>query len=120
MDQSEISKLIHVIFYGDNYSLLVQGMCSFLKGHKLWLYVTGQRHPPKQQKDETEDAFALRLEDWDGVNHQIITWLRNTSTPSVSMEFRGYDTTKDVWDMFASRYSRSDGTQEHQLMVTLY
>jgi hypothetical protein len=48
--------------------------------------VTGQRHPPKQQKDETEDAFVLQLEDWDGVNHQIITWLRNTSTPSVSME----------------------------------
>uniref|UniRef100_A0A2N9GH63 Integrase catalytic domain-containing protein n=1 Tax=Fagus sylvatica TaxID=28930 RepID=A0A2N9GH63_FAGSY len=46
-------------------------------------------------KDETEDAFALRLEDWDGINHQIITWLRNTSTPSISMEFEGYDTTKD-------------------------
>ena len=44
-------------------------MCSFLKGRKLWLYVTRQRHPPQQQKDETEDAFALRLEDWDGVNH---------------------------------------------------
>ncbi len=26
----------------------------------------------------------------------IITWLRNTLTPSVSMEFGGYDTTKDV------------------------
>uniref|UniRef100_A0A2N9GFC2 Reverse transcriptase Ty1/copia-type domain-containing protein n=1 Tax=Fagus sylvatica TaxID=28930 RepID=A0A2N9GFC2_FAGSY len=38
----------------------------FLKGRKLWLYVTGQRHPSKQQKDKTEDAFALRLEDWDG------------------------------------------------------
>ena len=49
--------------------------------------MTGQRHPPKQQKDKIEDAFALRLEDWDGINHQIITWLRNTSTPSVSMEF---------------------------------
>uniref|UniRef100_A0A2N9F2K6 Integrase catalytic domain-containing protein n=1 Tax=Fagus sylvatica TaxID=28930 RepID=A0A2N9F2K6_FAGSY len=46
-------------------------------------------------KDENEDAFALRIEDWDGINHQIITWLRNTSTPSISMEFEGYDTTKD-------------------------
>uniref|UniRef100_A0A2N9J5X0 GAG-pre-integrase domain-containing protein n=1 Tax=Fagus sylvatica TaxID=28930 RepID=A0A2N9J5X0_FAGSY len=65
-----------------------------------------QRLPPKQQKDETEDVFALQLEDWDGVNHQIITWLRNTSTPSVSMEFGGYDITKDIWDMLASRYAR--------------
>ena len=64
MAQSEIiSKPIHVILDGDNYSLWAQGMCSFLKGRKLWLYVTGQHHPPKQQKDETEDAFALRLED---------------------------------------------------------
>uniref|UniRef100_A0A2N9IJZ0 Integrase catalytic domain-containing protein n=1 Tax=Fagus sylvatica TaxID=28930 RepID=A0A2N9IJZ0_FAGSY len=64
--------------------------------------------------------FALRLEDWDGVNHQIITWLHNTSTPSVSMEFGGYDTAKDVWDMLASRYAGSDGAREHHLMVILY
>uniref|UniRef100_A0A2N9HM25 Integrase catalytic domain-containing protein n=1 Tax=Fagus sylvatica TaxID=28930 RepID=A0A2N9HM25_FAGSY len=121
MAQNEIiSKPIHVILDGDNYSLWAQGMCSFLKGRKLWLYVTGQRHPPTPQKDESEDAFALRLEDWDGVNHQIITWLRNTSTPSVSMEFGGYDTAKDVWDMLASRYAGSDGAREHHLMVTLY
>jgi hypothetical protein len=82
--------------------------------------VTGQCHPPKQQKDETEDAFALRLEDWDGVNHRIIIWLRNTFTPSVSMKFGGYDTAKDVWDMCASRYAGSDGAREHHLMVTLY
>jgi hypothetical protein len=75
---------------------------SFLKSRKLWLYVTRQRLPPKQQKDETEDAFALRLKDWDGVNHQIITWLRNIFAPSVSMEFGSYNTAKDVWDMLAS------------------
>ena len=105
MAKSKISKPIHVILDGNNYSLWVQGMCSFLKGRKLWLYVTGQRHPPKQQKGETEDAFTFRLKDWDGINHQIITWLCNTSTPSVSMEFRGYDTAKDVWNMLASQYA---------------
>ena len=92
-------------------------MCNFLKGCKLWLYVTRQRLPPKQQKDETKDTFTLRLEDWDDVNHQIITWLRNTSTPSVSMEFGGYDTAKEVWDMLASQYVGLDGTREHHLMI---
>jgi hypothetical protein len=36
------------------------------------------------------------------------------------MEFEGYDTAKDVWDMLASRYAGSDGAQEHHLMLTLY
>jgi hypothetical protein len=36
------------------------------------------------------------------------------------MEFRGYDTAKDVWDMLASRYAGSDGAREHHLMITLY
>jgi hypothetical protein len=119
MAKSKISKPIHIILDGDNYSFWAQGMCSFLKGHKLWLYVTGQRHPPKQQKDKTKDAFALRLEDWDSINHQIITWLRNTSTPSVSMEFRGYDTAKDVWNMLASQYAGSDGAREHYVMTRI-
>uniref|UniRef100_A0A2N9JBG9 Reverse transcriptase Ty1/copia-type domain-containing protein n=1 Tax=Fagus sylvatica TaxID=28930 RepID=A0A2N9JBG9_FAGSY len=70
-------------------------------------------------KDETKDSFALQLEDWDGINRQIITWLHNTSTPSVSMEFGGYDTAKDVWEMLASRYARSDGAREHHLMSQL-
>ena len=66
MAQIEISKPIHVILDENNYSLWVQG-------RKLWLYVTEQCHPPKQENVETEESFALRLEDWDGVNHQIIT-----------------------------------------------
>ena len=48
MAQNEISKPIHVILDGDNYSFWTQGMCSFLKGRKLWLYVTRQCHPPKK------------------------------------------------------------------------
>ena len=113
MAQSEISKPIYVILDGNNYFLWTQGMCSFLKGRKLWIYVTGQRLPPKQQKDKTEDALALQLEDQDDVNYQIITWLRNTSTPSVSIKFGSYDTAKDVWDMLASRYVESDGIVDH-------
>ena len=48
MAESKISKPIHVVLDGDNYFLWAQGMCTFFKGCKLWLYVTGQRHPPKQ------------------------------------------------------------------------
>ncbi|KAK9991496.1 hypothetical protein SO802_026481 [Lithocarpus litseifolius] len=69
---------------------------------------------------ETDDAYAICFEDWDGSNHQIITWLCNTSTPSVHKASGGYNTSKEVWVMLASRYSGSDGAREHNLMVTLY
>ena len=36
------------------------------------------------------------------------------------MEFRGYDIAKNVWDMLASQYARSDGAREHHLIITLY
>uniref|UniRef100_A0A2N9FV65 Reverse transcriptase Ty1/copia-type domain-containing protein n=1 Tax=Fagus sylvatica TaxID=28930 RepID=A0A2N9FV65_FAGSY len=49
----------------------------------------------------------LRLEDWDDINHLIITWLRNTSTPSVSMEFGGYDTLRqDLGERITTFHSR--------------
>jgi hypothetical protein len=67
MAQNEISKPIHIIFDRDDYYLWAQAMCSFLKGRKLWLYMTGQRLPPQQLKDKNANAFAFQLEDWDGV-----------------------------------------------------
>ncbi len=71
-------------------------MCSFLKGRKLWLYATGHHQPLIQKEEESADAFTIRLEDLNGINHKIIIWLRNTSTSSVSLKFWGYKTTKDV------------------------
>lgn len=96
-------------------------MCScFLKGCTLRLYVIGQCKAPERKEGESDDAYAICFEDWDGSNHQIITWLRNTSTPSVHKESGGYNTPKEVWGMLASRYSGSDGAREHNLMVALY
>jgi hypothetical protein len=57
---------------------------------------SGQRQSSIQQKEETRYAFALRLEDWDCINHQIITWLCNISTSFVSIELEDNETTKDV------------------------
>ena len=64
MAQSEISKPIHVILKGDNYFLWAQGTCSFFKGRKLWLYVTGQRHPlnNKGMKLKMHSLFDSKIE----------------------------------------------------------
>ena len=40
MPGDEISCPIHVIFYEDNFAQWSQAMRSYLKGRKLWLYVS--------------------------------------------------------------------------------
>ncbi|GFY87130.1 cytochrome P450, family 96, subfamily A, polypeptide 10 [Actinidia rufa] len=46
----------------------------FLKGRKLWRYVTGDIKAPTQGAAETSTEFIVRLEEWDSKNHQIITY----------------------------------------------
>ena len=83
----EISRLIHVIFNGDNFAWWSQAIRSYLKVRKLWLYVSGDHPIPKQVNKETDSAYAIQIEDWESANHQIITWFRNTSISSIVDEF---------------------------------
>ncbi|XP_059638931.1 A-agglutinin anchorage subunit-like [Cornus florida] len=95
-----------------------QSMRSFLKGRKLWSYVTGDRTTLTQAIKETSYAYVTRVEDWDSNNdHKIIIWLRNTSNSSIGIEFGSYETAKEIWDMLVSRYSGSDGARQFQLML---
>ena len=59
----EISRPIHVIFNGDNFAQWSQAMRSYLKGRKLWLYVSGDRPIPEQVDKETDSAYVIRIED---------------------------------------------------------
>ena len=71
-------------------------MHSYLKGHKLWLYVSSDRPIPEKVDKETDSAYAIRIKDWESVNHQIITWFCNTSIPSIVDEFDNLDIAKEV------------------------
>ena len=64
-------------------------MRSYLKGYKLWLYVSGDRPIPEQVDKETDSAYAIRIED-------CITWFRNTSISSIGDEFGNIDIAKEV------------------------
>ena len=46
------------------------------------------------------------LDKWDGKNHQILTWFHNTCANVIKLDFRRFDTTKEIWDFLESRYSR--------------
>jgi hypothetical protein len=55
----------------------------FLRGRKLWHYVSREIVVPKPLNGETEDKFRNRLENWDSVHNKIIFWFINTLVPSI-------------------------------------
>ena len=120
MAGDEISCLIHVIFNGDNFAQCFQAMCSYLKGRKLWLYVSGDLPIPEQVDKETDSAYAISIEDWESANHQIITSFRNTSIPSIVDEFDNINIAKEVWDLLVTRYVGPSGARNFKLTCELY
>ena len=71
-------------------------MRSYIKGRKLWLYVSGDRPIQEKADKETDSAYAIRIEDWESANHKIITWFHNTSIPSIIDEFGNLVIAKEV------------------------
>jgi hypothetical protein len=120
MEKPDISQPITIVLSGSNYNLWIQGMKSFLIGHKLWRIVIGDITKPTKEKDESDTKFANRLEDWDSKNHQIITWFRNTSVPAIHIQFADYDSAKEIWDFLANRYQTTGLAHYYQLWTTLH
>ena len=120
MSGDDISRPIYVIFNGDNFAQWSQAMRSYLKGRKLWLYVSGDLPIPEQVDKETDSTYAIRIEDWESANHHIITWFRNTSIPSIVDEFGNIDIAKEVLDLLVTRYARPSGARNFKLTRELY
>jgi hypothetical protein len=120
MAQNEIIHHVQTILDGTNYMVWSQSMRSFLKGCKLWLYVTGEVKKPVKGASKSDEAFTTRHIDWDSKHHQILTWFRNTTIPSIFALFGSFDEAKGAWDMLASRYSSVDGAHEYQLLFELF
>ena len=120
MPGDKISRPIHVIFNGDNFAQWSEVMRSYLKGCKLWLYVSGDRPIPEQVDKETDSAYAIQIEDWESANHHIITWFRNTSISFIVDEFGNIDIAKEVWDLLVTRYAGPSGARNFKLTRELY
>ena len=120
MPSDEISHLIHVIFNGDDYAQWSQAMRSYLKGRKLWLYVSGDHPIPEQVDKENDSAYAIRIEDCESANHHIITRFRNTSIPSIVDDFGNTNIAKEVWDLLVTRYAGLSGARNFKLTHELY
>ncbi|KAK2981526.1 hypothetical protein RJ640_023548 [Escallonia rubra] len=111
---------ISIILDGSNYILWAQAMHSFIKGKKLWRYLTGDITIPVKTADEPQLKFDERLDYWDSKNHQIITWFRNTSVLSIYQQFGRYNTAKEIWDLLAQRYTTTDLAHQYQLHDSLH
>lgn len=61
-----------------------------------------------------------RLDERDNKNHQIITWSRKTSLPSVNLQFVKYEIAKEVWDFLACRYKNTGSAHHYHIWTTLY
>ncbi|XP_072084315.1 uncharacterized protein [Arachis hypogaea] len=133
MEKSDVFQPIPVILNDSNYAHWVEAMRGFLKGRKLWRYVIGDIACPvkptvgdkskegaSKSNEDAEKDYAEKLEDWDSKNHQIITWFRNTSTPGIYLQFGHFETTKEVWDHLAKRYTISDLSHQYQLLKKLH
>ncbi|KAL6328709.1 hypothetical protein AAG906_003395 [Vitis piasezkii] len=95
-------------------------MRSFLKGRMLWHYCTGVMTIPVKGASEGDVVFLNRMIEWDSHNHMILTWIRNTSIPSISNLMGSFDDAKSAWDMLAKRYSTTHGSLKYQLVVELH
>ena len=114
MAQNDVSQLINIILDGTNYSHLAYAFQNFLHSCKLWKYITTHVTALVASDGKSSEQFAARFEEWDSDNHQIITWITNTSVPAINRLFRCFDTAKGVWDFLADRYTTTDLSRQYQ------
>jgi len=119
MEKLDVVQPIKTIMHGSNYVIWSQEMSSFLKGRWLWRYATGEITNPIKQKNEDETKFYEWLEEWDSKNHQILTWIRNTTITSIKLQFGRFETAQEVWDLLCNRYSITDIAHQYQLFEKL-
>ena len=65
MEKSDVFQPIPIVLNGFNYTHWVEAICSFLTGRKLWKYVTGDMKCPAKVKDETDEKFIDRMDEWE-------------------------------------------------------
>ena len=95
-------------------------MRDYLKGRKLWFYVFSDCPILEKEDKETDSTYVIQIENWESVNHHIITWFRNTSISSIVDEFGNLDIAKEVWDLLGTWYARPSGAHNFKLTCKLY
>ena len=120
MDRTKVTRPISIILNGLNYIHWAQAMTSFLQARRVWRIVTGEVKAPVQKKDESDEDFADRQDEWIGKNGDIITWCRNTSISTINQQFGRFSIGKEVWDFLKTRYATKDLAHQYKLLTALH
>jgi hypothetical protein len=75
-----------------NYSYWSYIMKNFLKGKKMWGYISGTYVAPKNTKERDVALIDAR----EANNAKIITWINNSVEHSIGTQLAKYETTKEV------------------------
>ena len=117
-----------------SYHAWSQNMTVFLKGRKLWRYMTGSIPKPalnpKSKATAAEesskiavtiDDYEERLEEWESIQSNILSWFINTFIPSIHILLPHLETAEVAWKFLADRYNcTNDSSLEFYIESKLY
>ena len=86
-------------------------MRNFLKGKKMWGYVSGTFVQPKN----TDEGYATLIDAWEANNEKIITWINNSIEYSIGTQLAKYETANEVWDHLQRLFTQSNFAKQYQL-----
>ena len=133
-NERDIIRPITIMLNGPtSYHAWSQNMTVFLKGHKLWRYVTSSIPKPvpipksattakeSSKTAVTTDDYEERLEEWESIQSKILSWFINTSIPSIRNLLPRLETAKAAWKFLADRYNcTNDSNLEFHIESKLY
>jgi len=94
IEKDDSFQFVSVWLDGKNYSYWSYVMRNFLKGKRMWGYVSGTYVIPKN----TEEEDVALIDTWEANNAKIITWINNYVEYSIGTQLAKYETIKEVWD----------------------
>ena len=134
-NERDIIRLITIMLDGPtSYHAWSQNMTVFLKGRKLWRYVTGsipKSVPNSKSKATTAeessktavttDDYEECLEEWESIQSKILSWFINTSISSNHNLLPRLETAEAAWKFLADRYNcTNDSSLEFHIESKLY
>ncbi|XP_075665241.1 uncharacterized protein LOC142634878 [Castanea sativa] len=134
-NEQDIIRPITIMLDGPaSYHAWSQNMTVFLKGRKLWRYVTGSIPKPipkpKSIATAAEDAsktattvddYKECLEEWESIQSKVLSWFINTSIPSIHNLLPRLETVEVAWKFLVDRYNcTNDSSMEFHIESKLY